>query len=186
MMPADLPQLRQFDATIQQWIDMLGDYTLVMLQRSPGPGSWSLGQVYNHITLDTAWFVGQMKEALLSRVDTDKTMHPNARAMFDRNGFPDVQIEGPATNTNIPQPQSKEELSRQLMAIKTAVDTLFRDFDPAVSTGKTRHPGLLFFSPVEWLQFAEMHMRHHLRQKKRIDEALAYPRETEQDGEVAG
>ena len=172
MTPAELPQLRQFNATLQQWIDMLGDYTLEMLHRSPRPGSWSLGQVYNHITHDTGLFVDQMKEALLSRVDADKTMHPHARAMFDRNGFPDVRIEGPATNTYIPQPQSKEELAGQLLAIKTAVDALFRDFDPTVSTGKTRHPGLLFFSPLEWLQFAEMHMRHHLRQKKRIDEAL--------------
>jgi|SRR6185437_1476361 len=173
MTPAELPQLRQFDTTIRQWIDMLGDYTLEMLHRPPRPGSWTLGQVYIHIIDDTGWFVGQMKEALLSRVDADKTMHPDARAMFDRNGFPDLQIEGPATNTYIPQPQSKEELARQLMEIKTTVDALFRDFDPAVSTGKTRHPGLHFFSPLEWLQFAEMHMRHHLRQKRRIDEALS-------------
>jgi hypothetical protein len=172
MIPVELPQLRQFDATIQQWIDMLGQYTLEMLHRQPSPRSWSLGQVYIHIIDDTGWFAGQMKEALLSRADADKTMHPDARAMFDRNGFPDVQIEGPATNTCIPQPESKEDLVRQLTAIKTAVDGLFRDFDPAMSTGKTRHPGLHFFSPLEWLQFAEMHMRHHLRQKKRIDEAL--------------
>lgn len=168
----ELPQLRDFDATIQHWIDMLGAYTLEMLHRPPRPGSWSLGQVYNHLIDDTGWFAGQMKEAMLSRADADKTMHPDARAMFDRNGFRDVAIEGPATNTYIPQPQSKEELARQLMAIKMAVDALFRDFDPAVSTGKTRHPGLHFFSALEWLQFSEMHMRHHLRQKKRIDEAL--------------
>jgi hypothetical protein len=181
-----LPQLRQFDATIQQWIDMLDDYTLEMLCLPPRAGSWSLGQVYVHITRDTGWFAGQMREALQSRVDADKPMHPDARAMFERNGFPDVQIEGPATNTYIPQPHNKEELARQLAAIKAGVDGLFRDFDPAVSTGKTRHPGLLFFDPLEWLQFAEMHMRHHLRQKKRIDEILAHARETEQDGEVAG
>ena len=38
--------------------------------------------------------------------------------------------------------------------------------------GKTKHPGLGYFSAEEWLQFAEMHFRHHLRQKKRIDEFL--------------
>lgn len=169
---AELPQLRQFDATIQQWIDMLRDYTLEMLHRPPRPGSWSLGQVYIHIIDDTGWFAGEMKKALLSRADADKSMHSDARAMFDRNGFPDIQIEGPATNTYIPQPQCKEELARQLMAIKTTVDDLFRDFDPVVSAGKTRHPGLRYFSALEWLQFAEMHMRHHLRQKRRIDAVL--------------
>lgn len=168
----DLPQLRQFDATIQHWIEQLDGYTLDMLCRTPRKGSWSLGQVYIHLIDDTGWFAGQIKAALVSQVDGDKTMHPDARAMFDRNAFPDVQIEGPATDTYIPQPESKEELARQLQAVKAEVDSLFRDFDPAVSTGKTRHPGLHFFSPLEWLQFSEMHMRHHLRQKKRIDDAL--------------
>lgn len=99
--------------------------------------------------------------------------------MFERNAFPDAAIQGPATNTYIPQPQSKEELGRQLAVIKTEVDALFRDLDPAVSTGKTRHPGLHFFSALEWLQFAEMHMRHHLHQKKRIDEVLFHTRHAE-------
>jgi hypothetical protein len=31
---------------------------------------------------------------------------------------------------------------------------------------------LLFFNAPEWLQFAEMHMRHHFRQKMRIDDRL--------------
>lgn len=182
----ELPQLRQFDTTIQQWIDQLGHYTLSQLWRPPRAGSWSLGQVYNHIIDDTSWFAGQMKEALECRENAGETMHPNARAMFERNGFPDIRIEGPATNTFIAQPQSIEELARRLAAIKTTVDDLFREFDPTASTGKTQHPGLHFFSAVEWLQFSEMHMRHHLRQKERIDAALADTRDAEQDGEVTG
>jgi hypothetical protein len=39
--------------------------------------------------------------------------------------------------------------------------------------GKTRHPGLLYFSAPEWLQFAEMHLRHHFLQKQRIDAFLS-------------
>jgi len=36
--------------------------------------------------------------------------------------------------------------------------------------GKTKHPGLNYFSADEWFRFAEMHFRHHERQKKRIDD----------------
>ena len=172
-MRSPLPQLRQFDVTIQQWIDQLNDYTLEQLHRLPRPGSWSLGQVYVHIIDDTSWFVEQMEAALLTGADSDKDMHPDGRRMFDNNSFPDVQIEGPATNTFIPQPATREELELRLSDIKTAVDRLFSGVDVAVSpAGKTRHPGLGFFSAVEWLQFAEMHMRHHLRQKQRIDAVL--------------
>jgi len=38
--------------------------------------------------------------------------------------------------------------------------------------GKSKHPGLGFFSASEWFQFAEMHLRHHLKQKERIDRFL--------------
>ena len=168
-----LQQLTDFDVTIGQWIDRLNDYTLEQLRRSPRPGSWSLGQVYVHIIHDTSWFVGQMEAALQTSDDGDKAMHPDARRMFDNNSFPDAQIAGPATDTFIPQPAGKEELALRLFDIRTAVDRLFAGFDAVVSaSGKTRHPGLGFFSAVEWLKFAEMHMRHHFRQKRRIDAVL--------------
>ena len=41
-----------------------------------------------------------------------------------------------------------------------------------VFNGKAKHPGLNYLNASEWLQFADMHMRHHLRQKKRIDDFL--------------
>ena len=34
--------------------------------------------------------------------------------------------------------------------------------------GKTQHPGLGFLDALEWYQYTEMHMRHHIRQKDRI------------------
>jgi hypothetical protein len=59
-----------------------------------------------------------------------------------------------------------------LKAIKNGVNELYATVDFATSIGKTEHPGFLFFTALEWLRFAEMHMRHHLRQKKRIDDKL--------------
>ena len=40
------------------------------------------------------------------------------------------------------------------------------------SRGKTKHPGFNYFNAIEWLQFAEMHLRHHLKQKERIEKNL--------------
>jgi len=163
-------RLAQFNQTIQLWIDAVDDYSLEMLRQPPQEGNWSLGQVYRHILDDTEWFVGQMEEALATQENGDKSMHPDAQRMFADNSFPDILIQGPATNVFIPQPGSKEELRQRLVAIKDAVNRLFGD--EARGVGKTRHPGLLYFSAGEWLQFAEMHMRHHLRQKARIDEVI--------------
>jgi len=164
-------RLLQFNQTIQIWIDAIDDYTLDQLRRAPQEGSWSLGQVYRHILDDTDWFVGQMQEALTATENADRDMHAHAKQMFADNGFPDMQIQGPATNRYIPQPETKEELRQRLIAIKEAVNRLFVR-SATGRGGKTRHPGLQYFSAGEWLQFAEMHLRHHLRQKARIDAVL--------------
>jgi len=148
-------RLARFNQTIQVWIDAVEDYSLEMLRQ---------------ILDDTEWFVGRMQEALATTDDADKEMHEDAKRMFAVNSFPDILIQGPATNVFIPQPESREELTQRLVAIKETVNGLFGN-EPR-NRGKTRHPGLLYFDAEEWLQFAEMHMRHHLRQKARIDEML--------------
>lgn len=161
-------QLQRFNTTIDFWISALNDYTLAALCQQPAAGAWSLGQMYLHILDDTDWFVEQIKAALATNDNSDRCMHEDAKAMFRNNSFPDIKIEGPATNTYIPQPHNKDQLLQRLLAIKTTVNQL----DFSNTSGKTQHPGLLFFNAVEWLQFAEMHMRHHVKQKKRIDAAL--------------
>jgi len=162
--------LERFNATIDTWINFLDDYSFEVLIQKPAPGSWSLGQVYVHILSDTPYHIAQMKAALETSDNRDEEMHPNAKSMFDNNGFPDVQIEGPGTDDNTPQPSSKEELLQNLLAIRADVNGLYKSNDFSKSKGKTRHPGLLFFSATDWLRFTEMHMRHHLRQKSRIDQ----------------
>lgn len=164
--------LRSFNETIQKWIDFLDNYTLESLRQKPDENSWSLGQVYTHITDDTAWFVEQMAEAMQTSENSEKEMHEHARLMIQNNCFPDIMIAGPATGIYIPQPEKKEEMRQKLLIIKAEVNTLYASFDPSKAIGKSRHPGLLYFNTLDWLQFAEMHLRHHFRQKKRIDEQI--------------
>jgi len=164
--------IQQFNATIEKWIRCLDDYTLEMLHQKPQPGSWSVGQIYVHITDDTRYFVEQMRAALSDRDNSEKEMHRDAKAIFENNGFPDALVTGPATDASVSQPQSKEELLQRLISIKEDVNQLYISSGIEGSGGKSRHPGLLYFSAPEWLQFAEMHMRHHFRQKKRIDDRL--------------
>jgi len=164
--------LRQFNETIEKWIAALDNYTLQALCRQPQAGSWSLGQVYRHIIDDSGYYVGQLKEALSTTANSEGEMTEQGKALFRANGFPDSLIDGPSTGVAIPQPRSKDELWQGLTAIKNAVNALFAGFDPSAAAGKTEHPGFRFLNALEWLQFAEMHMRHHFRQKKRIDGKL--------------
>ncbi|HZY79366.1 MAG TPA: DinB family protein [Cyclobacteriaceae bacterium] len=162
--------LDRFNNTIDTWIKYLDDYTLDELRHKPIPNSWSLGQVYIHITEDTPWHIEQMREALATDDNSAEDKHQDAKMMFARNMFPDIQIEGASTNESVRQPESKEEIFDLLLDIKKEVNDLYYEYR-FNSKGKTRHPGLLYFSAAEWLQFTEMHMRHHFKQKERIDKA---------------
>lgn len=161
--------LKRFNDTISDWIRFLDDYTLSQLQQVPGPGSWSLGQVYTHIIDDTRYQVAQMKLALGTTAYAESAMHVDAMKMFANNSFPDMQIQGPATDQLIRQPDSKQEVMQGLVQIRNEVNDAWEGVDAAAAIGKSLHPGLLYFSAMEWVQFMEMHLRHHIKQQQRID-----------------
>jgi hypothetical protein len=71
-----------------------------------------------------------------------------------------------------PQPTSKEDLKKGMLQLKREGSRLGEMTLASGRTGKTQHPGLRYLNAQEWFQFAEMHMRHHFRQKSRIDAFL--------------
>lgn len=167
-----IPELLSgFDKSIELWSGYLSVYTLQQLQQRPAPESWSLGQVYKHLISDTEFYVEQMKAALATDKHCDEKMTPAAAAMFAANSFPNQRLENPFNDMNLPQPTNKQQLLQQLITIKEEVNQLFRN--AGHRGGKTLHPGFQYFSAAEWLQFADMHLRHHLRQKERIDAVIS-------------
>ena len=138
----------------------------------PSPSSWSLGQLYIHLTEDTNYYIEQIKICVNNNDNANEEAFPFAKKMFLNNGFPDEVIEGAPANSLIPQPGSTEELVNGLMALKYEMNNTAILISNSSFKGKTKHPGLNYFNAAEWLQFAEMHFRHHLMQKKRIDDFL--------------
>jgi hypothetical protein len=163
--------LQQFNETTDWWIACLDDYTLPMLIQKPGDGSWAIGQFYTHIISDTHFFIGQMKLALADTENHTKQMRGDAAEILGNNDFPDIRISNPAASQP-QQPHDKNEIIIGLTAIKREMREICLVNNLDKSMGKSLHPGLLYFNAIEWLQLAEIHMRHHFRQKKRIDDAL--------------
>lgn len=161
-----------FNHTIDFWIDALEQYDFRQLLAQSAPGKWSIGQVYMHLISETTHFIGQSKICACSDDHMNEEKSSAARALFLRNNFPDEQLEGPHSNNLTPQPETKEQLLNRLIRLKEEISQAALLISKSSFKGKTKHPGLNYFNAEEWLQFAEMHFRHHLRQKKRIDEFL--------------
>lgn len=164
--------ISDFNHTIETWLAELDHYDLKKLLNQPSPKGWSLGQVYVHIIRQTTFFLQQVRICSSIREHSTEAASAEAKDMFKNNAFPNLALEGPPTNDHVPQPASIDELRSQLLDLKTEANELAVLLQENPSSGKTRHPGLHYFSAKEWLQFAEMHLRHHFRQKARIDRFL--------------
>ncbi|MBS1934132.1 MAG: DinB family protein [Bacteroidetes bacterium] len=160
-----------FNNTIDTWINELQHYSFEKLIIRPGEESWSLGQVYMHIINETKWYIGQIEICLSNNENASGQMKEGGKIIFANNSFPDLKIKGDVlTAANMPQPTNKEELQKELQSLKLRMSVLWNEIVTSKFIGKTTHPGNGYFNAREWFQHAEMHLRHHLRQKKRIDD----------------
>ena len=171
IMQTTIDVINSFNNTILLWINALPAYSIEQLQRRPSAGEWSLGQVYQHIIDDTNFFVDQVHVCMSSNGNSDKEMHEDAKRIFANNSLPAMKLANPNNDINMPQPENKLVLAQQLATIRNEVNS-FNILNLETCSSKAKHPGLGYFTALEWLQFAGMHMRHHLRQKEQIDKVL--------------
>jgi hypothetical protein len=160
---------------IDVWVKAVQENTFDRLLEKPSENSWSLGQLCNHLLESTDYFFEQVILCLSNNENAGEEMSPDAQIMFRNNEFPNIAIEGPPSNASTPQPNSKEGLLHSLTELRQRLNTIEAKFSNSRCKGKTRHPGLKYFNAGQWLKFAEMHFRHHLRQKKKIDDFLNKP-----------
>ena len=157
------------DAIIDSWIKALDEYSFSQLTAKPSATSWSVGQLYMHLIQATNYFIKQIHACTTSNDHLDGESYPEARSMFTNNDFPDALLDGPPSNASTPQPASKEQLVAALKNVKDEIKKAELLIAQTAFRGKAKHFGLGYFTAGEWLQFTEMHFRHHLRQKKRLD-----------------
>jgi hypothetical protein len=164
--------IEQFYSTLSRWQEQLNKYSGTQLLAKPAENSWSAGQVYMHIISNTEYFLQQVKVCASNNDNAGEDADAVAKQMFADNAFPDAKLEGPPENAFTPQPCGKNEIEQYFSVLKNNAGEAIRAMLNSACNGKTKHPGLLYFNAAEWLQFAQMHIRHHERQLKRIDQFL--------------
>lgn len=164
--------IEDFNHTLDDWIKGLEQYNFTQLSAKPSPTGWSPGQLYMHLIDATNYFIKQAQICATTNDNAKEEASTNAKTMFLNNEFPDAILEGLPSNAGTPQPVSKNQLISELIHLKDEINKAEAMISKSQYKGKTKHSGLGYFNANEWLQFAEMHFRHHLRQKKRLDEYI--------------
>ena len=162
-----------FNNTIDTWINSLNTVELERLLIKPAPESWSLGQLYMHLLDETDYYMQQVEICLGTNDNAELEKTDKAVQMFRNNAFPDERARRDAgLSDDMEQPVGIFELKNDLISLRSKMNLLGKRIMETQYKGKTKHPGLGYFSAMDWFQFAEMHMRHHFKQKRRIEDYL--------------
>lgn len=166
-------EILKFNNTIDIWIDELSQFNIGQLKIKPDQKSWSLGQLYKHLIEETNWYNGQIEMTLGNEQNIDKTTSDTAKILFIRGSFENKRFQGdPFISENVKQPNTVAKLKSDLEQLKKKTNDIWIKIKNTSRYGKSEHPGLGFLNCYEWIQYSEMHMRHHLKQKKRIEDFL--------------
>ena len=165
--------IKNFNDTIGIWINELSRFTIEQLKIKPDDKSWSLGQLYEHLIEETNWYNGQIKMTLGNEKNSDKMTSDAAKVLLKRGSFENKRFQGdPLISENVKQPTTIAKLKSDLEGLKQNTNEIWAKMNNASKYGKSEHPGIGFLNCFEWIQYSEMHMRHHIKQKKRIENFL--------------
>ncbi|NEZ40704.1 DinB family protein [Paenibacillus alvei] len=173
--------LVRFDEISKNYVQELDKYCLAELWRKPSENEWSLGQMYLHLPHSTLNLQLRLAEQCMapgggSEEAGGKT--EAGHAVFEQGSFPPVRIQVPADlQYTPPQPESKEQLVAKLEEARLRmheIGALLQSIDSERLQRKATHPAVAFgaLNAVEWFAMVEMHYRHHLLQKERLDAFL--------------
>ncbi len=167
--------LARFNAVLDTWEQALDQYSESDFSKQPAPDAWSIGQVYAHLLGSAHNFhLKQVEACLASDLNSDKPKTMPGRISYLLGGFLPVKIKvPPSPQYTPPPPGSRAEIRERIAALRPKMTELAQKIaQPGVSKGKTVHPALGYLNAAEWFQLVDMHYRHHLRQKQRLDTFL--------------
>lgn len=167
---------KRYANSTQNWINDLNAYTNDTFIMSPAEGQWSVSQVYDHLARVTEKCVNNAKLCAENHGEIGRSGF--GAAIFSLMGsFPPVRmiikkipigLENVYLPKQISKEQAREELEIALQCMNDSLDAV----KLASTKHRVKHWAGGWFNAHQWYQSAEMHIRHHCRQKKRLDKFL--------------
>jgi hypothetical protein len=150
----------------------LNQYSEVDFQRKKAQDVWSLGQMYEHLHSSHSFFIYQVKNCLEQRkgqIGGEKT--ETGENIYKYGTFPPIKVTIPEKYRG-PDPVAKPvaEYAEVLETMKTDFQALLEPLEQDLGAYKTQHARFGMLNALEWYKSAEMHLRHHLRQKQELED----------------
>lgn len=163
---------KQTHQAIDYWIDEFNRYDFDKIIMQPSENEWSMGQVGIHLWMSAKGFFFKNAEKCLNKEGTEKggSKKLGAHLIFTFKMLPPVKYEMPRQVAVVPkQPETKEQLISKLEDIKKMATEYIHRIPQSDPDLKIKHPFLGWLNTAEWITLCNIHCRHHMRQKARIE-----------------
>jgi hypothetical protein len=141
-----------------------------LFNTTPPGGGWSYAEVYSHIMQAS---IGSLVAVEKCSNGTGKTHTKRlswlARLILFTGFFPGLRFKAPASIAGMVADISKEDARNLIIKVKKRLDEVVPDVDAASPYCKIKHPRFGMLNATQWLRFIGIHLKHHIRQLKRID-----------------
>ncbi len=163
-----------FEKTAHFLLGELNKYSLEQILQKPDEKSWSLGQLYNHLTLGTFNFnIKNIRKCIHLKENKNKSKSIPGILVFFIGTFPPFRFKVvDPLKYNPAKPESIAEIKENLSKLVLEMNNIKDDLISEKIFGKEKHPVLGYLNSYEWYKLIEMHFRHHLRQKERVEKKL--------------
>ncbi len=168
----------QLKETFKAFEESLHSYSEKEFEYKHSEEIWSLAQMYEHLYLSAIFFFMANINRCIEKRKGEYGKGPNDAGLFvmKQNAFPAKKFIRPGTGQT-PEPSSKGLSFYQKNFAGILSQLLEKESLVSKDEGeyRTEHPVLGFLNAAEWYYNMEIHLRHHLRQKKELESYLPAP-----------
>jgi hypothetical protein len=165
---------KNFETIAKFWLAELEKYNEEPFKKKPDEKSWSLGELYAHLYQSTLYYLKNIDFCIEKKEgQTGGSKNFKGKLTYLQSGFLPVKYRLSINEKHPP------EMPEDIMAMRDKLIKLMKlmyltaekieGLSKEDLKYKTKNPGFGFLNANEWYQLAEMHFRHHAKQKNRLE-----------------
>lgn len=139
---------------------------------TPPIGGWSYSEVYSHIFDASLLSLIPLEDCIKGMGKRRPTAFIVKVILFFGSLPPAIKYKVPEKLATRVKKISKEEAADFISRFSKQLEADFSDIDKANNSIKNKHPRLGYLNASQWLRFIEIHLKHHLKQLKRIEKSF--------------
>ncbi|MEJ5961238.1 DinB family protein [Pedobacter immunditicola] len=141
-------------------------------QLTPSVGGWSYSEVYSHIFDSSILSLKAMENCLEGKGKKHSTAFIVKIILFLGYLPPGRKYKVPQKLESRVKKMTKVEAEELIQRFAQQLEPDYKKMGKARADIKTPHPRLGYLNARQWLRFIEIHLKHHLKQLKRIENSF--------------